>query len=77
MAIRPVSDPIARRCLHRIGFTYNQASLGMVAGSTGHCYLIEGPRGNGFTAYFDEGHAQVFDSTTSVDSFIDAFGTRA
>ena len=77
MAIRTPDDPVARRSLHRVLFTYDKAALGMAVGSTGAAYLVEGPRGNGFTAYFDQGHPQVFASTAAVDTFIDVFGTRA
>ena len=70
MTLRNPNDPIALRAVHRIGFTNGAERLGMAAGSTQQAYLVEGPRGNGFTMYLSLGHAQTFASTTDAETFI-------
>ena len=71
MTNRPDTDPIKRRALHRVNYTMGgTVRMGMAANSTQACYLLEGPRGNGFLAHFEFGHPTTVSSTSAAETFI-------
>ena len=71
MPIRDEHDAVRQRAAHRITYTMGgNKALNMAADSTQTSYLIEGPNGRGWTAYFEFGHPMVFQSTSAVETFL-------
>ena len=73
MPIRAETDVIKRSALHRITYTMGgNMALNMAPDSTQVAYLVEGPNGRGWTAYFEFGHGTVVSSTANAETFITA-----